>query len=81
MARCALRGGGGLPAARPELTLVGLLLKLGGRRVVYDVHEHVPYQILDKDWIPRRLRPLVAWLYDHYERAIVGYFDCDYCRL
>ncbi|MBN1201443.1 MAG: glycosyltransferase family 4 protein [Anaerolineae bacterium] len=59
----------------PELTPVGLLLKLGGRRVVYDVHEHVPYQILDKAWIPRRLRPALAWLYDHYERAIVGRFD------
>jgi glycosyltransferase involved in cell wall biosynthesis len=59
----------------PELTIVGLLLKLGGRRVVYDVHEHVPYQILDKDWIPASLRPLVAWTYDHYERAIVGRFD------
>jgi glycosyltransferase involved in cell wall biosynthesis len=59
----------------PELTPVGLLLKWGGKRVIYDVHEHVPYQILDKDWIPARLRPLVAWTYDHYERAIVGRFD------
>jgi glycosyltransferase involved in cell wall biosynthesis len=59
----------------PELTLVGLLLKLGGQRVVYDVHEHVPYQILDKEWIPRRLRPALAWLYDRYERAVVGHFD------
>jgi glycosyltransferase involved in cell wall biosynthesis len=59
----------------PELTLVGLLLKLGGQHVVYDVHEHVPYQILDKEWIPRRLRPAVAWLYDRYERAVVCRFD------
>ncbi|WP_119072841.1 glycosyltransferase [Aggregatilinea lenta] len=59
----------------PELTPVGLILKLGGRCVVYDVHEHVPYQILDKAWIPARLRKPVAWLYDYYERAIVGRFD------
>lgn len=59
----------------PELTPVGLLLKLEGRRVVYDVHEHVPYQILDKTWIPVRLRSPAAWGYDHYERAIVGRFD------
>jgi glycosyltransferase involved in cell wall biosynthesis len=59
----------------PELTPIGLLLKLEGRRVVYDVHEHVPYQILDKTWIDARLRKPVAWLYDHYERAIVSRFD------
>jgi len=59
----------------PELTLVGLLLKFGGQRVVYDVHEHVPFQILDKDWIPRRVRPVIAWLYDHYERIVAARFD------
>ncbi len=59
----------------PEMTLVGLLLKLGGRKVIYDIHEHVPFQILDKDWIPRALRPPVAWLYDHYERLAVRAFD------
>lgn len=59
----------------PELTPVGLLLKLGGSKVVYDVHEHVPYQILDKAWIPAALRRPVAWLYDRYERTIAGHFD------
>lgn len=59
----------------PEMTLVGLLLKLGGRKVLYDVHEHVPYQILDKEWIPAPLRRPVAWLVDRYERLAVRAFD------
>src|SRR5690606_34582679 len=59
----------------PEMTLVGLLLKLGGHKVLYDVHEHVPYQILDKDWIPALLRRPVAWLVDRYERLAVRAFD------
>lgn len=59
----------------PEMTLVGLLLKLGGRKVLYDVHEHVPYQILDKEWIPAALRRPVAWLVDRYERLAVRAFD------
>ena len=47
----------------PELLWIGVLLKLGGCRVVYDVHEDVPKQIMDKFWIPpwaRRALSLVA---------------------
>ncbi len=47
----------------PELLWIGLLLKLGGCRVVYDVHEDLPKQIMSKFWIPpwaRRALSVVA---------------------
>ncbi|MBF7081406.1 glycosyltransferase family 4 protein [Desulfallas sp. Bu1-1] len=44
----------------PELVPAGLMLKLRGKRVVYDVHEHVPRQILNKDWIPKWFRGMAA---------------------
>jgi glycosyltransferase involved in cell wall biosynthesis len=44
----------------PELLWVGVLLSLGGKRVVYDVHEDVPKQILNKFWLPRMLRRPLA---------------------
>jgi hypothetical protein len=45
----------------PELILVGVALKCLGRCVVYDVHESYPMVILDRDWIPRSLRPLLSY--------------------
>jgi glycosyltransferase involved in cell wall biosynthesis len=44
----------------PELMWVGVLLKLGGSRVVYDVHEDLPKQIIGKPYIPAWARPLVS---------------------
>lgn len=46
----------------PELIFVGLLLKQGGAKVIYDVHENVPQQILTKDWLPSWSRRFIARL-------------------
>lgn len=59
----------------PELIPVGLLLKLRGRRVVYDVHEDLPKQILSKEWIPRPLRRLVAGMAWVAEKMASRAFD------
>lgn len=40
----------------PELFGVGLLLAILGRKVIYDCHENLPMQILQKEWMPRPLR-------------------------
>ena len=53
----------------PELLWVGALLRLHGLRVVYDVHEDVPKQIMGKHWIPRRSRPLVSKAFALVEQA------------
>lgn len=57
----------------PELIPVGLLLRLRGTPVIYDVHESVSKQILHKHWIPGRLRPVVAGGYRLLERAIAPF--------
>lgn len=46
----------------PELIPLAVLLKLMGKRVVYDAHEDLGSQIQAKHWIPRPLRKLAAAL-------------------
>jgi hypothetical protein len=46
----------------PELIPIGMLLKLHNKRVIYDVHEDLPRQILGKYWIPPLLRSSIAKL-------------------
>jgi glycosyltransferase involved in cell wall biosynthesis len=60
----------------PELMIVGLLLKLFGKKVIWDVHEHYPNSILDKFWISQGLRRLSSVSFDLFERSVVRFFDC-----
>lgn len=53
----------------PELLPAGLVMRLIGRRVIYDVHEDYVTAIRQKRWIPRLLRGAVARLADAAERA------------
>lgn len=52
----------------PELLPVGVILRLCGKKVVYDVHEDYPKGIQSKPWIPRPLRYLVSILVNGVER-------------
>ena len=54
----------------PELLPVGFLLKLlSGAKVIYDVHEDVPRQIIGKHWIPGFLRRPVAGVFSVIEKV------------
>lgn len=51
----------------PELLLLGLILKWSGKKVIYDVHEDVPRQILYKRWLPQSLRRFISFIYEQFE--------------
>lgn len=51
----------------PELLRFALRLKRKGKIVIYDAHEDVPKQILDKHWIPVFARRIVSKLFAAYE--------------
>jgi glycosyltransferase involved in cell wall biosynthesis len=59
----------------PELMIVGVLLKRRGKKVIWDVHEHYPNSILDKYYIAKPLRWLIARSFDRFERTVVRFFD------
>ncbi|WP_434133613.1 glycosyltransferase [Sporomusa sphaeroides] len=59
----------------PELLLVGLLLKLHGKKVLYDAHEDLPRQILTKPWIKKPIRKCIATLTELFEDTAVKFFD------
>jgi glycosyltransferase involved in cell wall biosynthesis len=59
----------------PELMVVGLILKLRGKKIIWDVHEHYPNSILDKFYLAKSLRRLISRSFDLLERAVVRFFD------
>jgi glycosyltransferase involved in cell wall biosynthesis len=59
----------------PELFGVGLVLRLFGKKVVYDCHENLPAQVLQKAWIPGPLRRLVsfgAWVMEWFGSRLLS---------
>lgn len=60
----------------PELIFLGLKLKLSGKKVIYDVHEDVPAQILNKTWLGSLLfRKVISKLFNAIEKWACRYFD------
>lgn len=53
----------------PELLPYGLKLRKKGKKVIYDSHEDVPLDILDKKWLgPYPIRKSISLLYNAYEK-------------
>ncbi len=59
----------------PELIPMGLLLKLRGKRVIYDVHENLPLQVLTKPWISPVYRRAIGASAGKVERIGASCFD------
>lgn len=55
----------------PELLRIGTSLMRNGAKVIYDSHEDVPRQILDKAYIPNFLRKPLSRLIESYENKVI----------
>jgi glycosyltransferase involved in cell wall biosynthesis len=57
----------------PELMFIGAKLANNGYKVVYDVHEDLPKQVLNKHWLPKITRSLIS--------TAVAYLEKKYAKL
>ena len=58
----------------PELIFVGAFLALMGKKVIYDVHEDVPRDILGKEYIKPHLRKIIASTFEFFEKNCAKLF-------
>ena len=54
-----------------ELLPWAFVMRCAGRTVIYDMHENLPKDLLDKTWLPRWLRPLLATCARLVERVLL----------
>lgn len=59
----------------PELLPYALKFKKKGKKVIFDSHEDVPVLILDRQWIPKLLRKIIAATYQRYEIYVTKRID------
>lgn len=60
----------------PELIPVGLLLRILGKKVIYDIHEDYPLNIQNRYWLPSWVRKTVSKLFELFEIFSARYFNC-----
>lgn len=58
-----------------DILVVGMLLKILGRKVIYDAHEDTPLQISYQHWLPDILKKPYAWFYYVLEKFCGWLFD------
>lgn len=59
----------------PELIIMGLLLRLLGKKVIYDAHENVRQDILHKEWVRPEFRFLLSKIAVFFELMASIFFN------
>jgi glycosyltransferase involved in cell wall biosynthesis len=59
----------------PEFLPAALILKLLGKKIVYDAHEDIPEQILTKSYLPLNVRKPLSSIVKSVEHFCVSHFD------
>jgi len=63
----------------PELIRVGKKLAKSGKKVIYDIHEDVPRQILSKPYLNTFFARIISFFYEKYENHNIKFFEALVC--
>jgi len=58
----------------PELIFFGLFMSLKGKKVIFDSHEDIPKDILDKDYISKFPRYIISFIFSVFEKVFFRFF-------
>ena len=61
----------------PELLITGILLKVCGKKVIYDVHEDVPRQIINAHYLRPKRGKVIAVYYEILQRVFTRFFTMN----
>lgn len=59
----------------PDLLPLGNKLRRKGKKVIFDSHENIPLQIMDKGYIPKVFRKSISQLYRKYEMDVIRNYN------
>jgi glycosyltransferase involved in cell wall biosynthesis len=59
----------------PELIPAGLLLRANGKKVIYDIHEDLPKDLMSKFYLPLWTRAPIAWIAGRLETLACDHFS------
>lgn len=59
----------------PELILTGFILRLFGKKMIYDVHEDVPKSLIGREWLPKWILGIIAFIFKIIENTLSRSFS------
>lgn len=59
----------------PELLFLSIILKLKRKTIIFDMHEDVSKQIINKEWIPLILRRILSYIFSKIEKVLPHILD------